>query len=157
MSAALATSCSKRWERSELKRTSIRDSIRRAGQAPATGANLLPGAFELEESLMNTESQHVTLLTPPPPGGPEEPVLFSRVEQALQPLPGPWKVGLAHGVEVGWWIVTFYREDGFACTLFLDGPLQQTAFSIRDRLADALQRHSLGLAGRGPGDAGPKR
>jgi hypothetical protein len=106
---------------------------------------------------MNTDSRHITLLTPPLPGDMEEPALFSRVEQALQPLPGPWKVGLAHGVEIGWWIVTFYREDGFECTLFLEGPLQQTASSIRDRIADALQRHSLGLAGRGPGDTGPKR
>jgi hypothetical protein len=111
----------------------------------------------MEESLMNTDSRHITRLTPPPPGDQEEPALFSRIEQALHPLPGPWKVGLTHGVEVGWWIVTFYRDDGFECTLFLDGPLQQTASSIRDRIADALQRHSLGLGGRGPGDAGPRR
>jgi hypothetical protein len=106
---------------------------------------------------MNTQPSHITLLTPLPPGENEQPALFSRVEQALAPLPGPWKVGLAHGVEVEWWIVTFFREDGFECTLFLEGPLQQTASSIRDRIADALQRHSLGLSGRGPGDPGPRR
>ena len=106
---------------------------------------------------MNTEPRHITLVTPLPPGESEEPALFSRVEQALEPLPGPWKVGLKHGVEVGWWIVTFYREDGFECTLFLEGPLQQTASSIRDRIADALQRHSLGLSGPSPGDPRPKR
>jgi hypothetical protein len=102
-------------------------------------------------------SPHITRLTPPLPGDAEEPALFSRVEQALGLLPGPWKVGLAHGVEIGWWIVTFYREDGFECTLFLEGPLQQTASNIRDRIADALQRHSLGLGGGGTGGAGPKR
>jgi hypothetical protein len=94
---------------------------------------------------------HVTLLTPPPPGNDEEPVLFSRVEQALEVLPGPWRVALAHGVEVGWWIVTVYRDDGFECTLFLDGPLQQTATHIRNRMADALQRHLIGLAVRDEG------
>ena len=99
---------------------------------------------------MNMEPRHITLVTPLPPGESEEPALFSRVEQALEPLPGPWKVGLAHGVELGWWIVTFYREDGFECTLFLDGPRQQTASSIRDRIADALQRHSLGLSTPAP-------
>ena len=92
---------------------------------------------------MNTEARpHITLLTPLPPGTDDEPALFSRVEQALEVLPGPWRVALAHGVEVGWWIVTVYREDGFECTLFLEGPLQQTATHIRDRMADALQRHA---------------
>ena len=91
---------------------------------------------------------HVTLLTPAPPGTEDEPVLFSRVEQVLEGLPGPWRVALAHGVEVGWWIVTVYRDDGFECTLFLEGPLQQTSTHIRDRIADALQRHLIGLAVR---------
>jgi hypothetical protein len=101
---------------------------------------------------MTPDIRHITLVTPIPPGDEEEPALFSRVEQALEILPGPWCVGLTHGVEVGWWIVTIYREDGFECTLFLDGPLQQTATYIRDRLADALQRHSLGLPDRRRGD-----
>jgi hypothetical protein len=100
---------------------------------------------------MDTEPRpHITLLTPLPPDLGDEPALFSRVEQALEILPGPWRVALAHGVEVGWWIVTVYREDGFECTLFLEGALQQTANHIRDRMADALQRHVIGLAGRGP-------
>jgi hypothetical protein len=104
---------------------------------------------------MNTEPRHIAADALPP--GTARSLPSSRVEQALEPLPGPWKVGLAHGVELGWWIVTFYREDGFECTLFLEGPLQQTATSIRDRIADALQRHSLGLSGLGPGDGRPKR
>jgi hypothetical protein len=100
---------------------------------------------------------HITLLTPAPPGAPgDQPAMFARLEQALEALPGPWKVSLAHGVEMGWWIVSLYREDGFECTLFLDGPLQQTAGYIRDRMADALQRHSLGLAGGGSGERKPK-
>ena len=96
---------------------------------------------------MNIEPRpHITLLTPLPPGpGGDEPALFSRVEQALEILPGPWRVALAHGVEVGWWIVTVYRDDGFECTLFLEGALQQTATCIRDRMADALQRHVIGV------------
>jgi hypothetical protein len=95
---------------------------------------------------MNIEpGRHITLLTPLPPGPGDEPALFSRVEQALAVLPGPWRVALAHGVEVGWWIVTVYRDDGFECTLFLEGALQQTATYIRDRMADALQRHVIGV------------
>jgi hypothetical protein len=103
----------------------------------------------MEESLMmNSPAPHVTLLKPvAPDDAGEPPAIFTRVQQALELLPGPWKVGLAHGVELGWWIISLYREDGFECTLFLDGPLQQTSTYIRDRLADALQRHSLGLAG----------
>lgn len=105
---------------------------------------------------MNADPRRITLITPIPPGETEEPAIFSRVEQALEVLPGPWKVGLAHGVEMGWWIVTVYREDGFECTLFLDGPLQQTAAYIRDRTADALQRHSLGLSGGASEEIKPK-
>ena len=106
---------------------------------------------------MNTNPRHITLLKPMPPGEREEPALFSRVEQALALLPGPWTVGLSHGVEMGWWIVTVYREDGFECTLFLETPAQQTASAIRDRMADALQRHSLGLSGRGPDDTSSRK
>src|SRR5437773_12091100 len=107
----------------------------------------------MEESLMNTDPRHVTLLTPMPPGEPEEPALFSRVAQALETLPCPWRVGLTHGVELGWWPVTVYREDGFEGTLLLEVLAQQPSPSIRVQMADALQRHSLGLSGRGPGDA----
>jgi len=95
---------------------------------------------------MNLIPRHTTLITPLPPDAEEEPAIFARIEQALQALPGPWKVGLSHGVEIGWWIVSVYRGDGFECTLFLEGPLQQTAGYIRDRMADALQRHAVGLA-----------
>jgi hypothetical protein len=95
---------------------------------------------------MNLDTRHTTLITPLPiDAGGEEPAIFARIEQALEPLPGPWKVGLSHGVEIGWWIVSVYRGDGFECTLFLEGPLQQTAGYIRDRMADALQRHAVGL------------
>jgi hypothetical protein len=100
----------------------------------------------------NTNPDHVTLLTPIPPDAGDEPAIFARLEQVLEALPGPWKVGLSHGVEVGWWIISIYREDGFECTLFLDGPLQQTATCIRDRVADALQRHLIGLGDDRKGD-----
>ena len=105
---------------------------------------------------MNTDPHHITLITPIPPAASEEPALFARLEQGLVGLPGPWKVGLSHGVEVGWWIVSIYRDDGFACTLFLEGPLQQTATHIRDRVADALQRHVIGLTAPSPEGEKPK-
>lgn len=105
----------------------------------------------------NSPAPHITLLTPAPPDDPgEQPAMFSRIQQALESLPGPWKVGLAHGVELGWWIISVYRDDGFECTLFLDGPRQQTATYIRDRMADALQRHSLGLGGDASGKTKPR-
>jgi hypothetical protein len=88
---------------------------------------------------------NVTLLTPLGPDSLDQ-SLFARVEQALQALPGPWKVGLSHGDDVGWFVVTVFREDGFECTLLLEGPLQQTSVHIRDRLADALQRHIVGAS-----------
>jgi hypothetical protein len=97
---------------------------------------------------MDLDPRHTRLITPMPSLSSEEPAIFSRVEQALEGLPGPWDVALSQGVEVGWWILSVYRADGFECTLFLDGPLQQTAAFIRDRMADALQRHAVGLAAR---------
>ena len=87
---------------------------------------------------------HIVLLTPLPADSADQ-SLFARVEQALEPLPGPWKVGLAHGETVGWFVLNVFREDGFECTLLLEGPLQQTAVFIRDRLADALQRYAIGV------------
>jgi hypothetical protein len=86
---------------------------------------------------------NVTLLTPAGADSLDQ-SLFARVEQALETLPGPWKVGLSHGEAVGWFVLTVFREDDFECTLLLEGPLQQTAVYIRDRLADALQRHMVG-------------
>ncbi len=88
-------------------------------------------------------TDHVTLITPLLADSTDG-SLIARVEQALENLPGPWKVGVSHGKAVGWFVLSVFREDGFECTLFLDGPLQQTAVSIRDRLADALQRHIVG-------------
>lgn len=45
---------------------------------------------------MNIEPRpHITLLTPVLPGPGDEPALCSRVEQALEILPGPWRVALA--------------------------------------------------------------
>jgi len=88
---------------------------------------------------------NVTLLTPLGPDSLDQ-SLFARVEQALIALPGPWKVGLSHGDAVDWFVLTVFREDGFECTLLLEGPLQQTSVHIRDRLADALQRHVVGAS-----------
>ena len=89
---------------------------------------------------------HITLVTPLAADSPDQ-SLFARVEQALEGLPGPWKVGLSHGDAVGWFVLNVFRDDGFECTLLLDGALQQTAVHIRDRLADALQRHMVGASG----------
>jgi len=91
----------------------------------------------------------IVLMTALPADSPDQ-ALFARVEQALESLPGPWKVGLSRGEAVGWFVLNVFREDGFECTLLLDGPMQQTAVHIRDRLADALQRHMIGASpGRG--------
>jgi hypothetical protein len=88
---------------------------------------------------------NVTLLTPLGADSLDQ-SLFARVEQALLTLPGPWKVGLSHGEAMGWFVLTVFRDDGFECTLLLEGPLQQTSGHIRDRLADALQRHMVGAS-----------
>jgi hypothetical protein len=88
---------------------------------------------------------HITLMTPLAADSADY-SLFMRVEQALGNLPGPWKVGLARDDDVGWMVLSVFREDGFECTLFLEGPLQQTVVHIRDRLADALQRHMVGAS-----------
>jgi hypothetical protein len=93
---------------------------------------------------MQPRAPHVTLMTALPADAGEPPVILSRIEQALEGLPGPWRVALSHGTELGWWILSASREDGFECTLFLDGPLQQTTTHIRHRVADALQRHVIG-------------
>ena len=93
---------------------------------------------------MDARARHVTLVGPLPANSIDPPIILNRIEQALEGLPGPWRVGLSHGTEIGWWIVSASREDGFECTLFLEGPLQQTAAHIRDRMADALQRHLIG-------------
>jgi len=86
---------------------------------------------------------NIVLLTPLPVDSPDQ-SLFARVEQALETLPGPWKVGLSHGDAVDWFVLNVFREDGFECTLLLEGPLQQTTVHIRDCLANALQRHVIG-------------
>ena len=101
-----------------------------------------------------TNVPHVRFVSPLPADPGEQQSIVSRVEQVLEPLPGPWKVGLSYGDAVGWWILSLFREDGFECTLFLEGPLQQTTGHIRDRLADALQRHAIGLGGPGGGPPG---
>ena len=93
---------------------------------------------------MSSGAAHVTVVSPPSPDSGEWPAILARVEQALGPLPGPWQVRLSPGSGVGWWILAAYRDDGFECTLLLEGPLQQTATHIRHLVADALQRHAIG-------------
>jgi hypothetical protein len=84
-------------------------------------------------------------LTPLPGEPAEQAAVKASVNEALHGLPGPWKAGVARGVPPGSWILSIFRDDGFECTLFLTGPITQNTLLIRDRVADALQLHVLGL------------
>jgi hypothetical protein len=87
------------------------------------------------------------------PGSPDEQdALIHIVDEALEGLPGPWKVGVCRGTVVSWIILSIFRDDGFECSLFLDEPAKQTPLFVRDQVASALQLHALG---RTPWDVGP--
>lgn len=79
------------------------------------------------------------------PGTPgEQEALVAIIDQALEGLPGPWKVGVCRGTVVSWVILSIFRDDGFECSLFLDEPMKQTPLYVREQLAAALQLHLLG-------------
>src|SRR5262249_25875914 len=139
---------------SHLQQPILPAASRKRVRAPAAPALVLAWGHSASPGgeLMILEPRHTTLIRPVPMPGGEEPPILSRVEQALERLPGPWEVALSQGVEVGWWIVSVFRADDFECTLLLEGPLHQTSAFIRDRIAAALQRHALGV--RGPGGGG---
>ena len=52
----------------------------------------------------------------------------------------------AGAAQPGSLIITAYRDDGFECTVFVDGPVQRTFLYLRDQVVNALQLHVLGIA-----------
>lgn len=78
------------------------------------------------------------------PGSKEEQGALSQMlTQALDGLPGPWKVGVVRGTVVSWVIVSIFRDDGFECSLFLDEPVKQTALFIQEQLVEALRLQQM--------------
>ena len=74
----------------------------------------------------------------------EQGALFQILTQALDELPGPWKVGVCRGTVASWVILSIFRDDGFECSLFLDEPMKQTALFIREQLVEGLRLHEMG-------------
>ena len=69
----------------------------------------------------------------------EQGALLQILTQALDGLPGPWKVGVCRGTVVSWIILSIFRDDGFECSLFLDEPMKQTALYVREQVVEALR------------------
>jgi hypothetical protein len=69
----------------------------------------------------------------------ERDALAETLTQALDGLPGPWKVGVCRGTVVSWVILSIFRDDGFECSLFLDEPMKQTALFIREQVIDGMR------------------
>lgn len=76
----------------------------------------------------------------------EQGALLQILTQALDGLPGPWKVGVCRGTVVSWIILSIFR-DGFECSLFLDEPMKQTALFIREQLVEGLRLQEMGSPG----------
>jgi hypothetical protein len=78
------------------------------------------------------------------PGSKEEQgALSAMLTQALDGLPGPWKVGVVRGTVVSWLIVSIFRDDGFECSLFLDEPVKQTALYIHEQVVEGLRLQQM--------------
>jgi hypothetical protein len=77
----------------------------------------------------------------------EQGALLLTLTQALDGLPGPWKVGVCRGTVVSWVILSIFRDDGFECSLFLDEPVKQTPLFIREQLMEALRLEEMGSPG----------
>jgi len=106
---------------------------------------------------MAQDSSRVSFLTPLPGDPPAQQELTALVKQGLAGLPGSWKVGVTPGPHAGAVIVTARRDDGFECSVFMDGSLQRTFLYLRDQVANALQLHVLGIPRPPSGLAKPKR
>ena len=74
----------------------------------------------------------------------EQGALLEILTQALDELPGPWKVGVCRGTVVSWIILSIFRDDGFECSLFLDEPMKQTALYVRDQVVEGLRLQESG-------------
>ena len=77
----------------------------------------------------------------------EQGALYLTLTQALDGLPGPWKVGVCRGTVISWVILSIFRDDGFECSLFLDEPMKQTALFIREQLVEGLRLQEMGSPG----------
>ena len=73
----------------------------------------------------------------------EQELLIQTLNQALDGLPGPWKVGVCRGTVVSWVVLSIFRDDGFECSLFLDEPMKQTALYIREQLVEGLRLREM--------------
>jgi hypothetical protein len=77
----------------------------------------------------------------------EQGELLLTLTQALDGLPGPWKIGVCRGTVISWVILSIFRDDGFECSLFLDEPMKQTALYIREQLIEGLRLQEMGSPG----------
>jgi hypothetical protein len=95
---------------------------------------------------MASPEHEVAFQTPLPGDAPAQRELAEIIREALAMLPGPWKVGVTSSApRPESVIITAYRDDGFECTVFVDGPLQRTFLYVRDQVVNALQLHVLGI------------
>ena len=88
-------------------------------------------------------SSHFDFITNVPGSREEQAALSQVLTQALDELPGPWKVGVCRGQVVAWVILSIFRDDGFECSMFLDEPMKQTALYIREQLVEALRLQEM--------------
>ena len=73
----------------------------------------------------------------------EQNTLLETLTQALDGLPGPWKVGVCRGTVVSWIILSIFRDDGFECSLFLDEPMKQTPLYIREQVVEGMRLQEM--------------
>ena len=92
-------------------------------------------------------SENFDFITNVPGSNAEQGALLQILTQALDGLPGPWKVGVCRGTVVSWVILSIFRDDGFECSLFLDEPMKQTALFVREQLVEALRLQGMAPAG----------
>jgi hypothetical protein len=91
-----------------------------------------------------------SFVTPLPGSDSEEAAMIRLLDESLEGLPGPWRVGVVRGSVVPWVILSIFRGDGFEASLFLDEGFKQTSLYVRDQLTAALHMHSLGIGGVDP-------
>lgn len=92
-------------------------------------------------------SANFDFITNVPGSSADQGALLQTLTQALDGLPGPWKVGVVRGTVVSWVILSIFRDDGFECSLFLDEPVKQTSLYIREQLVEALRLQEMGSPG----------
>jgi hypothetical protein len=86
-----------------------------------------------------------SFVTPMPGNGDEEAALIRLLDESLEGIPGPWRVGVVRGSVVPWIVLSIFRGDGFEVSLFLDEGFKQTSLYVRDQLTAALHMHAMGI------------